>query len=151
MLAPPKRVGFYPNGAFLRYPHLLLLLHFSTYIVSVCTAGRSGLNLSCTKIERSALPLPWYFAETESGTVQGKKYAGRLGTFAQPPGVSTLLFLGRRPLPPQSLTKGPTPHFALLEVYGYHPPRRRVTQALTGADTCFCVFGLRSSIQIGGH
>ena len=47
--------------------------------------------------------------------------------------------------------KGANTAFFLSEVYGCHPPRRRATQALTRADTCFCVFGLRSSIQIDGH
>lgn len=88
MLAPPKRVGFRPNGAFLRCPHLLLLPHFSAHIASVRAAGRRGLSLSRTKIERPALPLPWAFYRSNIRHRQGKKCAGRLGTLAQSPGVS---------------------------------------------------------------
>ena len=60
-------------------------------------------------------------------------------------------FWGENRSPSQSPTKGPTPGFTPLEVYGCHPSRRRATQALTRADTEFCVFGLRSSIQMGGQ
>ena len=47
--------------------------------------------------------------------------------------------------------KGSNTVFSLSGVYGCHQPRRRATQALTGADTGFCVLGLRSSTQVGGH
>ena len=140
MLAPPKRVGFYPNGAFLRCPHVLFLPHFSAYIVSVCTAGRSGLNLSCTKIERPALSLPWAFTEAKSGIVR-EKCAGRLGTLAQPSAL-------------QLPTKGPTPRFssrrctdATRPAGGPHKPSQGLTR---GSTFLGCRVQLRWAVIGGG-
>lgn len=156
MLAPPKRLGFRPNGVFLRCPRSLLLPHFSAHIASVRAAGRRGLSLSRMKMERSALPLPWYFAETESSTVQGKKCAGRLGTLAQPPGVSACCdasVLGKKTAPRHNRPQRGKHRISRLWRYtGCHPtPQEGHTKSLTGADTGFCVFGLRSSAQVGGH
>lgn len=70
MLAPPKWVGFRPNRAFLRCPHLLFLPHFSTYIVSVRTAGRRGLSLSRCKIEPLRCPSFRHFAERKCSEIE---------------------------------------------------------------------------------
>ena len=142
MLAPPQRVGFYPNGAFLRCPHVLFLPHFSAYIVSVCTAGRNGLNLSCTKIERPALPLPWAFYRSKIGHCQGKKCAGRLGTLAQPLGVFACCdasALGKKTAPPHNRSQRGQHRISPFWRYtdttrpagGSHKPSQEPTRGLT--------------------
>ena len=83
----------------------------------------------------------------------GRRIAGR---DACPPNRAflsavTLPFLGRKPLSATIAHKGANTAFHSLGGDGCHLPCRRATQALTKADTWFCVFGLRSSIQIGGH
>lgn len=82
---------------------------------------------------------------------QGKKCAGRLGTLTQPPGVSACVDacgFGEKTAPPTIAHKGVNTAFrcfAPLEVR-MPPAPVRATRSLTGANTWFCIFGLRSSI-----
>ena len=96
-------------------------------------------------------PCPEHFTEAKSGTVRAKNAPGGRVHLPSLPAFLHFCFWGENRSPPQLPTKGPTPRFTPSEVYGCHLPCRRATQALTKADTWFCVFGLRSSIQICGH
>ncbi len=85
---PHQKGGLPPQRGVSALPSLTAPTTFFAYNVFVRTAGRRGLSLSRTKIERPALPLPWAFYRSKIGYRRGKKCAGRLGTLAQPLGVS---------------------------------------------------------------
>ena len=152
---PTQKGGLPPQRGVSALPSLTAPTTFFAYNVFVRTAGRRGLSLSRTKIERPALPLPWAFYRSKIGYRRGKKCAGRLGTLAQPLGVSVCVdasVFGEKTAPHHNRPqRGQHRVFPLGGVRGCHPPRRRATQALTRADTGFYIFGLQSSTQMGGH
>ena len=145
-LPRPKGWASAPTGRF-----CAALTYCSAHTFRLHRAGRSGLNLSRTKIERPTLPLPWAFYRSKIGYCQGKKCAGGLGTLAQPPGVSVCCdasVFGEKTAPRHSCPQRGQHRVSLLWRYTErcYPSRRRATQALTGADMGFCLLGLRSSI-----
>ena len=162
MLAPPKRVGFRPNRAFLRCPHPVLHCTF------LRTSRLPALRADVTKIYpalalRPSIPpsgLPWPHDlpkpdEAKQGAVRARKRRREAGCSAQPPCVTLCVtaskFQGQNCAPAQSPTMAPTPRFRLSEAYGCHPTHRMGTQALTGADTGLAVLGCSSPAPMDGH
>ena len=160
MLAPPKRVGFHPNGAFLHRPHLLFLPHFSAYIVSVRTAGRRGLSLSrfCPSpfnppfwaaLARGTCRIfgsqIWIDSELEicreAGRTCPASWCPRLCCPSDSRGETTLCHIcPQRPQHRVSPSRRCTGH----------PAHRRGTKRLTGADTWLHGFGLHFRQSIKG-
>ena len=132
MLAPPKRVGFRPNRAFLRCPHPVLHCTF------LRTSRLPALRADVTKIYpalalRPSIPpsgLPWPHDlpkpdEAKQGAVRARKRRREAGCSAQPPCVTLCVtaskFQGQNCAPAQSPTMAPTPRFRLSEAYGMPP------------------------------
>ena len=64
-LPHPKGWAYTPTGRFC-VARTYCSPHFSAHIASVRTAGRRGLSLSRTKIERLRCPLLWAFCRTQT-------------------------------------------------------------------------------------
>lgn len=83
------------------------------------------------------------------------KFTRMLGKSAQHPGESfcaTLATSEGKPLPATAAPKGGNTAFhSFVGTGGYHPPCRRVTTTLTGANTGLCRFGCGIEPKSTGH
>ena len=157
MLAPPKRVGFRSNGAFLRCPHLLLLPHF---LRTTClSALRADVDSVYPARKSNALLCPCLGILPKQNRVpSGQKMRREVG-YTCPASRRFCLrrrfrFWGENRSPSQSPTKGPTPRFssrrctdATRPAGGPHKPSQGLTR---GSTFLGCRVQLRWAVIGGG-
>lgn len=157
MLAPPKRVGFRPNGAFLRCPHLLLTTLFRAHrFCPHCGQKRTQFiphenRTPCFALALGILP-------KQNRVPSGQKMRREVG-YTCPASRRFCLrrrfrFWGENRSPSQSPTKGPTPRFssrrctdATRPAGGPHKPSQGLTR---GSTFLGCRVQLRWAVIGGG-